>query len=146
LFLKAVVGCRRMMAKSMLSRMKIWCAMPLKTQYCNSGLLPRVDSQPTQPRHDTHAAHPRNDGDFKGRVGALPGTTNAHICFRSIIRISSDIFGWSHHASCTKIIMALGPATELDVPAGNNALAWVLATIGGGGWKGRDLKGGCNSS
>ena len=28
--------------------------------------------------------------------------------------------------------MTLGPATELDVPVGNNALAWVLATIGGG--------------
>ena len=36
------------------------------------------------------------------------------------------------NASCTEIIMTLGPATELDVPAGNNALAWVLATIGGG--------------
>jgi len=29
--------------------------------------------------------------------------------------------------------MALGPATKLDVAAGNNALAWVLATIGGSG-------------
>ena len=35
------------------------------------------------------------------------------------------------NASCTEIIMTLVPATELDVPAGNNALAWVLATIRG---------------
>ena len=36
-------------------------------------------------------------------------------------------------ASCTEIIMALGPLTKLDVAAGNNALALLLATIGAGG-------------
>ena len=105
------------------------CSPTLTRNLPNSGMI------------GTHAAHPRNDGDFKGRVGVLPGTHSAHICFRSLIRISSDIFGWSHHTSCTEIIMALGPATELDVPTGSNALAWVLATIGGGGWKGWDLRG-----
>ena len=38
-------------------------------------------------------------------------------------------------ASCTEIIMALGSLTKLDVAAGNNALALVLATIGAG-WGG----------
>ena len=36
------------------------------------------------------------------------------------------------NTSCTEIIMTLGPATELYVPTGNNVLAWVSATIGGG--------------
>ena len=48
------------------------------------------------------------------------------------------------NASCTEIIMALSPATDLDVPAGNNGLVWVLDTIGGRGWKGWDLGGGRN--
>ena len=37
------------------------------------------------------------------------------------------------NASCTGIIMALGPSAELGVPVGINAFAWALATIGYGG-------------
>ena len=39
----------------------------------------------------------------------------------------------ANDASYTEIIMALGPLTKLDVAAGNNALALVLATIGARG-------------
>ena len=35
--------------------------------------------------------------------------------------------------SCTEMILALGPQIKLDISEGNNALAWVLATIGGSG-------------
>ena len=44
----------------------------------------------------------------------------------------------ANDASCTEIIMALGPLTKLDIAAGNNSLALVLATIGAGG-RGWDL-------
>ena len=45
--------------------------------------------------------------------------------------------------SCTEIILALGPSTELDVSAAAFSLAWMLAVIvggwGGGGTSGESV-------
>ena len=65
---------------------------------------------------DTHSAHPRNDGDLKGCVGALPGTHSARICFQSIIRISSDIFGWRHQCILHRNNYGARPSDRIRCP------------------------------
>jgi len=80
--------------------------------------------------------------EAKSTVAAIIGITSIMVpslALRMPVFASDPLFASAAaflvgaiNASCPEISMMLGPATKLYVPAGNNALAWVLATIGDG--------------
>ena len=120
----------------LMRRMKIWCLDPTEDATSPASALALTLTMLTPETMDT------------SRDVLVPSLAQTMPIFASDPSFpSAATFSvGAINASCTEIIMALSPATELDVPAGNNALAWVLATIGGGGWKGWVLGGGCKSS
>ena len=98
--------------------LEMGCSDPLKT-HC------RGSSSGLPTRRGTNPARPRHHRDFKEDAPCVLGTHSARVLEQSCICSHSDIFVLRQR----RIIMALGPLTELDVAAAASALAWVLATI-----------------
>mgnify|MGYP000847400726 FL=1 len=98
------------------------CSDPLKT-HC------RGSSSGLPTRRGTNPARPRHHRDFKEDSPYVLGTHSARVLEQSCICSHIDISFCANDASCTEIILALGPLTELDVAAAANPLALVLATI-----------------
>ena len=104
-------------------RMKIWCLDPTEDATSPASALALTLMPLTPETMDTS-----RDVLVPSLALTMPVFASDPSFFASAATFSVGAI----NASCTEIIMALSPATELDVPAGNNALAWVLATIGGG--------------
>ena len=105
-------------------RMKIWCLDPTEDATSPASAL-ALTLMPLTPE----TMETSRDVLVPSLALTMPVFASDPSFFASAATFS---VGAINASACTEIIMTLGPATELDVPAGNNALAWVLATIGGG--------------
>ena len=72
----------------------------------------------------------RHDGDVRGVVAPSLALTMPPFPSDSPSKAAATSLFCDE--SCTEIILALGPSTELDVSAAAIPLAWVLAAIVGG--------------
>ena len=102
--------------------LEMGCLDPLK-MHC------RGSSSDLPTRRGTNPARPRHHMDFKEDAPCVLGTHSARVLEQSCFAATATSLFCANDASCTEIILALGPLTELDVAAAANPLALVLATI-----------------
>ena len=98
----------------LMRRMKIWCLDPTEDATSPASAL-ALTLMPLTPE----TMETSRDVLVPSLALTVPVFASDPSFFASVATFSVGAI----NASCTEIIMALGPATKLDVPTGNNALA-----------------------